>query len=64
MHMRRRAVLIPPILFALGGCSSLGGLAGGLTGGIGSILELAFTLALIAAPIYLSYWLYQRNNKD
>ena len=61
MSPRRRAVLVPLILLPLGGCSAIGGLTGGLAGGIGSLLQLAITLAAIAAPIYLSYWLYQRD---
>ncbi len=61
MNRRRRAVLIPLLLLPLGGCSALGGLTGGLASGIGSLFQLALYLAAIAGPIYLSYWLYQRD---
>lgn len=61
MKPRTRSALILPALLPLGGCSAVGGLTGGLTSGIGSLLQLGLYLAAIAAPLYLSYWLY---NKD
>ena len=61
MNPRLRAVLIPLALLPLGGCAALGGLGGAAAGGIGSLFQLALYLAAVAAPLYLSYYLY---NKD
>jgi hypothetical protein len=64
MNRRRRALRIALLagLAPLGGCSAVGGLAGGLAGGIGSLLNLAIYLAAIAAPLYLSYYLYHKDD--
>jgi hypothetical protein len=59
MRIRRIAALGLPL--ALGGCSAVGGAIGGLTGAFGSVLGLLISLAAVAAPIALSYWLYQRE---
>ena len=50
--------LLPLLLIpALGGCQ----LFTGLTQSVGSLLSVAISLAAIAAPIALSYWLYTRD---
>jgi hypothetical protein len=50
-------------LFPLGGCSAVGGLVGGLTSTVGSLLGVLISLAAVAAPLALSYWLYQRDKE-
>ena len=48
-------------LAPLGGCSAVGGLVGTLTSTVGSLLGILLSLAAVAAPLALSYWLYQRD---
>ena len=57
-------IALPAALAPLGGCSALGGAAGGLTGAIGSLFQLALYLAAIAAPLALSYYLYKKQGDD
>lgn len=57
----RTRVLSFLALLPLGGCSAVGGMVGGLTSTVGSLLGILISLAAVAAPIALSYWLYQRD---
>lgn len=51
-------------LAPLGGCSAVGGLVGGLAGGIGSLASVLISLAAVAAPLALSYYLYTKQKDD
>ncbi|HLF94196.1 MAG TPA: hypothetical protein VJB14_12105 [Planctomycetota bacterium] len=53
----RRGVLVLLLAPALGGCQ----LFGALTQSVGSLLGVAISLAAIAIPFVLSYYLYRRN---
>jgi len=57
--MRRfcRGALVLLLAPALGGCQ----LFGALTQSVGSLLGVAISLAAIAIPFVLSYYLYKRN---
>lgn len=63
MSVRKRVlgVLVLAAAAPLGGCSAVGGLVGGLAGGIGSLASILISLAAVAAPLALSYWLYTRE---
>ena len=56
MKRLARAALILLLVPALGGCS----LFTGLSQSVGSLLAVAISLALIAAPFVLSYYLYKK----
>jgi len=51
-----RAAFLLALVPALGGCS----LFAGLTQSVGSLLAVAISLAVIAAPFVLSYYLYKK----
>lgn len=60
--MKSRTRVLGVLLLApLGGCSAVGGVVGGLTSTFGSLLGVLLSLAAVAAPLALSYWLYQRD---
>ena len=66
MRRTKRTVRLALLLglAPLGGCSALGGAAGGVTGLIGGIFQLALYLAAIAAPLALSYYFYKQGQDD
>jgi hypothetical protein len=66
MSRSKRAVRLALLLglAPLGGCSAMGGAAGGLTGIIGSVFQLALYLAAVAAPLALSYYFYKQGQDD
>ncbi len=55
-----RTALLAALLPA-GGCSGLGEALRGVSGTVSSLLTVALYLAAVAAPIALSYWLYQKD---
>jgi hypothetical protein len=57
MKTAARVLALGLLAGSLGGCS----LFQGLQSSLGSLLSLAISLALIAAPIALSYWLYSKG---
>lgn len=63
MSTRKRCarVLGMAALLPLGGCSAVGPLVGTLTSTVSSLLGVLISLAAVAAPLALSYWLYQRD---
>jgi hypothetical protein len=63
MSTRKRVLRVLGVaaLAPLGGCQAVGGLMGGLTSTVGSLLGVLISLAAVAAPLALSYWLYQRD---
>ena len=56
MKRLARGVLLLALVPSLGGCS----LFAGLTQSVGSLLAVAISLAAIAAPFVLSYYLYKK----
>ena len=63
MSTRKRftRVLGVAALLPLGGCAGVGGALSGLTSMVGSLISVLLGLAAVAAPLALSYWLYQRD---
>lgn len=56
MRIFARVLALSLLAASLGGCQAIGA----LTQSLGSVLTLALSLALIAAPIALSYYLYKK----
>ena len=56
MKRLARAALLLALAPALGGCSVFTG----LTQSVGSLLAVAISLAVIAAPFVLAYYLYKK----
>jgi hypothetical protein len=54
--LRRTLLLLLPL--SLGGCQMFGA----LSQSVGSVLATAISLALVAAPFVLSYYLYKRGH--
>ena len=63
MSTRKRItrVLGVAALLPLGVCAGVGGAIGGITSMVGSLVSVLLGLAAVAAPLALSYWLYQRD---